>query len=87
MRINALEGKSAYKEAIDFLEKVTPLQPLSWNHCLAEAATDHTKDLTKNKIFGHTGSDGSSLSERVKRRAGKKVYGALAENCDQLQSF
>jgi len=29
--------------------------------------------MIDKKIFGHTGSDGSSMSDRISRRHGKKV--------------
>ena len=44
--------------------------------------------MAKNNIFGHNSSDGTSFSQRIKKQAGgKEIYGALAENCDQLRSF
>ena len=43
--------------------------------------------MIKNNIFGHTGSDGSSLTDRVTRRHGKKIYGQLGECCDQPKVF
>ena len=64
-----------------------PLHPLELNDCLSLAAEDHVKDMIKNNIFGHTGTDGSSLTDRVTRRHGKKVYGQLGECCDQPKEF
>jgi len=32
--------------------------------------------IAKN-MFGHTGSDGSSLTDRITRRHGKKIYAQL----------
>ena len=42
------------------------------------AACDHAKDLANNKIFGHTGTDGSSFSKRILRHC-RKGQGSMAE--------
>ena len=42
------------------------------------SAASHTKDLAKNNVFGHTGTDGSSFSERILRFC-KKGHGSMAE--------
>ena len=47
---------------------------------MAKAARDHVIDSNKNNIFGHTGSDGSTLSVRINRYSSRR--GALAENID-----
>lgn len=39
--------------------------PLSWNSTLASAARVHASDMANNDFFSHTGSDGSSASNRV----------------------
>ena len=31
MHVRATEGLSAFKEAIEFLNKIAPLKPLAWN--------------------------------------------------------
>lgn len=41
------------------------------------SANSHAKDLGKNQIFGHTGSDGSSFSERILRYC-RKGHGSMA---------
>lgn len=65
LKVKSLEGKSAFNEAIKFCEKQEPLEPLQLNDCLNKAASRHTRDMIKSNIFGHTGSDGSSMSERI----------------------
>ena len=42
------------------------------------AAKDHAVDLAKKKMFGHTGSDKSTFSERILRYC-KKGQGSMAE--------
>lgn len=44
-RVTAIEGKSAYNEAISFLEKQKPLKPLTLNLALSLAADDHCVDM------------------------------------------
>jgi|GEM_PF-5826350 len=45
------------------------LQAYAWDSCLAAAATDHNNDMINNNFFDHTGSDGSSATDRANRRS------------------
>lgn len=54
------------------------VDPVSWNELLEEAALIHTKDMSENNHFSHTGTDGSNLGERI-NRTGYNHNGA-AEN-------
>lgn len=86
--VNCTEGKTAYNEAIEFLEKQEPLHALELSECLTFAAADHLMDMIMKKFFEHVGSDGSSLSKRVERRCSDKVKSlSLCENLNQLRSF
>jgi uncharacterized protein YkwD len=40
-------------------------KPLTWDTMLKRAANGHSRDMAKNNFFSHTGSDGSSMSERI----------------------
>lgn len=40
-------------------------QPLSLNQKLTDAAQNHSEDMALNNFFSHTGSNGSSASQRV----------------------
>ena len=42
--------------------------------------------INKN-IFGHTGSDGSTLTERITRKHGKTIYGQMGECCDRPKVY
>lgn len=54
------------------------LHALSWNDQLAAAAAAHARDLDQSGTFGHDGSRGETLSERL-RAAGYRLCFA-AEN-------
>lgn len=68
------EGKGAWTEAIQFLSKQKPLQPLTLHKGLSMASTDHAVDLANHNLAGtetidsgHTGSDGSTMQQRINR--------------------
>ena len=44
-----------------------PATPVIWNDTLELAAIVHSSDMFANNFFSHTGSDGSNMSERIKR--------------------
>jgi uncharacterized protein YkwD len=55
-----------------------PVAPLQWNNKLEKAAKAHAKDMNSNKFFGHRGSDGSKIGERI--AAADYYWKAVAEN-------
>jgi uncharacterized protein YkwD len=42
-----------------------PAAPLAWNDPLARAAAAHSEDMQAKDFFSHTGSNGSTLAQRV----------------------
>lgn len=52
--------------------------PLQWNLALAEAARRHSIDMALNNHFSHTGTDGSSVVDRI--RDADYVANAWGEN-------
>jgi uncharacterized protein YkwD len=44
---------------------MAPVGPLIWDDQLAAAAARHATDMSQNEFFGHQGSDGSDVSQRV----------------------
>lgn len=54
------------------------LAPLQLNAQLTQAATAHAQDMAQHNFVGHTGSNGSSMQERVD--ATGYSWGALGEN-------
>ena len=61
------EGKKAVIEAINYLEKVQAVGPLSPSLGLSRAARDHVLDQSKTGQTGHMGGDGSEPFERMER--------------------
>ena len=55
-----------------------PAAPVAWNSLLAQAAQKHARDMAARRAMSHTGSDGSSMSERVAREA--YDFSTLGEN-------
>lgn len=72
------EGRRAVDEAIAFLERQKPLPPLSAEAVLIRSAFDHVKDQGRSGRVGHSGSDGSGMSERIRRYG--QWHGSAAEN-------
>ena len=48
-------------------EKMPPAGELTWNDKLERAAIGHVNDMFTNENLSHTGSDGSSLSDRAEK--------------------
>jgi uncharacterized protein YkwD len=67
------EGTDAVDEAIDFLERQTPLPPLRRGDLLELAARDYADEQGTTGTSGHVSSDGASPGERV-RRLGGDIY-------------
>lgn len=67
----------ANSEVLDIINKVRsedrlcgdqhsqPVGPIKWNEKLVEAARRHSKDMARNDLLGHTGSDKSSPTDRL----------------------
>jgi uncharacterized protein YkwD len=71
----AYEDRNALAEAVDFLRRQAPLQPLRVNAGLTAVALDHATAQGREGGFGHVGSDGASLGDRLRRRG---VWASLA---------
>ena len=52
---------------IRVLSSTRPLEPLNPSEPLTAAAGDHVRDTGPRGIVGHTGSDGSSMVDRIRR--------------------
>ena len=74
------ESVKAWHECKTFLKQQKPMDPFKLSESLNMSALDHATDLAKHNMMGHTGTDGSDLTTRIKRRCGTRGYGTLAEN-------
>ncbi|CAD8171141.1 unnamed protein product [Paramecium pentaurelia] len=72
------EGTKVIQELIAFLQKQQPLQPLTYDKGLEQACIDHVNDTGPKGVCGHTGTDGSSLSDRIERYG--EWNGKIGEN-------
>ena len=72
------EGKKAWKEARVFLQKQGTLPAFQFHEGLSMSAKDHVTDLATHNLFGHTGSEKTSFSDRILRHC-KKGQGSMAE--------
>lgn len=66
IEIETTEGKAAILEAIEYLKKAKPKEPLVHNKRLRRAAQSHAEDLGKNGLCESVGSDGRFPDERIK---------------------
>ncbi|HEX8301016.1 CAP domain-containing protein [Sphingomonas sp.] len=64
------EGVKAVDEAIRFLEKQPPLDPIAPSSLLARAARDHVEEQGPRGATGHISKDGANPRDRVQRRGG-----------------
>lgn len=64
------EGTRAVDEAIRFLERQAPLEPMSAAELLARAARDHVREQGPRGATGHISADGANPGARVQRRGG-----------------
>jgi uncharacterized protein YkwD len=61
--------------------KLPAAAPVRWHPALAAAAGAHAKDLARRDLFGHRGSDGSLVEQRMRRQgyiptaAGESIAG------------
>ena len=61
------DGRTAIEEAVRFLRKATPLEPLKPSPGMSLAALGHAQDLKHTGNIGHGGSDGSQPWDRLNR--------------------
>ena len=75
-----IEGESAIREAVHFLEKARPLPPLVLSDGICSSALTHVLELGPSGGRGHVGSGGSMPWDRMARfgqwtgHAGENIY-------------
>ena len=65
----SLELDPEETDAIKALASAEPMNVLTGNLCLEDAANDHYKDLSDNNICQHKGSNGSTHKDRIEKYA------------------
>ena len=75
------EGPAAVEEAISYLQTAVPTHPLEWRTGMAMACTDHVNDTGPVGQTGHTGTDGSTMGERLNR------YGQWGQSAGENISY
>ena len=79
--VAAHAGRSrAVTEAVHFLERTAPRQPLTFSPGLTQAALSHVLDQGATGKIGHTGRDGARSFDRMARYG--RWGGAAGENID-----
>lgn len=73
-KLNTFEGLPALVEAIITLKATEPLNNVEWSEGLFKVADAHATDVANTGNFSHTGSDGSSLLQRVARVGSYRGY-------------
>lgn len=68
--LSTKEGVAAVDEAIGFLERQAPVDPLAPAPLLARAAGDHVAEQGKRGATGHLSPSGADPRDRVQRRGG-----------------
>ncbi len=87
-RIRSKEGVRAMDEAIAFMQKVKPVGALKPSKGLSLAAKSHADDIGPAGITGHTGSNGSTMKQRIdaqgrwKKTIGENISFGLADARD-----
>ena len=65
--LETFEGVNGVEEAIRFLTVQKSVPKLALSEELSKAAKDHANDIGENNLFGHDGSNGNMLSDRIER--------------------
>jgi uncharacterized protein YkwD len=75
-----LMGNRYAKSLLADLKKCQKMSELKSSKALQAVAQLHALDMGKSGTVGHTSSDGTIFSERLREKA--KAGGMIAENCD-----
>jgi len=82
------EGEHAVKEAIEYLNKLSPIPPLKWVEHISKACADHVNDIGSKGLIQHDSSDGKTGVKERLRKFGNVVscYGEnLSFHCDDAK--
>ena len=65
--LETFEGIKGVEEAIRFLSVQKAVPKLNYSEELSKAAKDHATDIGEHNLFGHDGSNGTMLSDRIEK--------------------
>ena len=80
IQIQMVEGEKVFDEAIHFLRKLKPLNPLIWDENLTKAAQEHVDDIGPKGLLLYQSSDGTEPEDRIQKYG--TYVDALGENID-----
>ncbi len=76
-----VEGDNVFKEAIQFLKSLPPLQPLQWDPNLSRSAQEHVDDIGPKGLLLYQSSDGTEPEDRISK------YGTYVESLGENIDF
>ena len=65
--IETYEGIQGIRDTIEFLKNQKPVKELEYSEELSLAARDHALDIGENNLYGHKGSNKSTLNDRIEK--------------------
>jgi uncharacterized protein YkwD len=80
LNVNNLKNNRYAKSLVADLKKCQKMGELKSSKILTGVAQMHALDMGKTGSVGHTSSDGTPFSERLRKKA--NAGGMIAENCD-----
>lgn len=80
IQIQMVEGDAVFKESINYLKSLTPLQPLEWDDNLAASAMEHVTDIGPKGLLLYQSSDGTEPEDRITKYG--NYVDSLGENID-----
>jgi hypothetical protein len=80
IQVQMVEGEAVFDEAINFLNKLKPLEELKWENDLFEAALEHVIDIGPKGLLSYQSSDGTEPEDRISKHG--QYIESLGENID-----
>lgn len=81
IQIQMVEGDAVFKESINYLKNLSPLEPLEWDDNLAASAMEHVTDIGPKGLLLYQSSDGTEPEDRITK------YGSYSESLGENIDF
>ena len=65
IQIQMVEGNKIFDETINYLENISPLEPLQWDKYLYSSAKEHVNDIGPKGLLQYESSDGTLPEKRI----------------------